>query len=174
MSEYKGNRLKLVDIYHPMLSTKLENFDFSNPPTDPIQLAYDLVETMKQEKGMGLSANQCGLPYRVFCMESNPVLICFNPRVVDFSSEEVELDEGCLSFNNLWLKIKRPKHIKVRYTEPNGNVVTKKFTGMTARCFLHEMDHMEGIKFIERVGKVQLEMAKKRQKKIQHYLRKIK
>jgi peptide deformylase len=170
----KGNRLKLVDMYHPMLSTKLENFDFSNPPTDPIQLAYDLVETMKQEKGMGLSANQCGLQYRVFCMESNPVLICFNPRVVDVSSEEVELDEGCLSFNNLWLKIKRPKHIKVRYTEPNGNVVTKKFTGMTARCFLHEMDHMEGIKFIERVGKVQLEMAKKRQKKIQHYLRKIK
>jgi peptide deformylase len=107
-------------------------------------------------------------------MESNPVLVCFNPRVVDVSSEEIELDEGCLTFKNLWLKIKRPKHIKVRYTEPNGNVVTKKFTGMSARCFLHEMDHMNGVKFMEHVGKVQLEMAKKRQKKIASQLRKIK
>jgi peptide deformylase len=170
----KGNRLQLVESYHPLLSTELEPFDFKNPPTDPIQLAYDLVETMKQERGLGLSANQCGLPYRVFCMESDPVLVMFNPRLVDVSSEEVELDEGCLSFKNLWLKIKRPKHIKVRYNEPNGNVVTRKFTGMSARCFLHELDHMNGVKFVEHVGKVQLGMAKKRQKKIQTQLRKIK
>lgn len=170
----KGRRLKLVDSNHPLLSTELELFDFDNPPTDPIQLAYDLVETMKQERGMGLSANQCGLPYRVFCMESDPVLVMFNPRLLDVSSEMVELDEGCLSFKNLWLKVKRPLHIKVRYTEPNGNVVTRKFTGMSARCFLHELDHMNGIKFVEHVGKVQLAMAKKLQTKIERQLRKLK
>lgn len=157
---------KLLPCDHPMLSQEMEQFDFANPPTDPIQLAYDLVESMRAHNGLGLSANQVGLPYRAFAMQAVPAIVCFNPKVVDTSSEEIMLEEGCLSFPGLGIKIKRPRHIKVRYTEPNGEVVTKKFTGMAARCFLHELDHMNGTKYIDRASFIQKEIALKRQKKL--------
>lgn len=164
--QYKGVVHPLVEDTHPILSEELPKFDFENPATDPIQLAYDLVESMRAHRGIGLSANQLGMPYRVFAMEAVPAIVCFNPVVVDASSEEIPLEEGCLSFPGLGIKIKRPRHIKVRYTEPNGNVVTRKFTGMAARCFLHELDHMNGIKFIDRASFIQKEIALKRQKKL--------
>jgi peptide deformylase len=86
--------------------------------------------------------------------------------LVDVSSEEILLEEGCLSFPGLGIKIKRPRHIKVRYAEPSGEVMTRKFTGMAARCFLHELDHMNGTKYIDRASFVQKEIALKRQKKL--------
>ena len=163
---YKGNVLALVKDSDPILSQQMPVFDFDNPPTDPIQLAYDLVESMRHHNGLGLSANQIGLPYRVFSMQAVPAIVCFNPKVVDASSEEIVLEEGCLSFPGLGIKIKRSRHIKVRYTEPNGEIVTRKFTGMAARCFLHELDHMNGTKYIDRASFVQKELALKRQKKL--------
>lgn len=163
---YKGVVHALVKDTDPILSQEMPKFDFDNPVVDPIQLAYDLVESMRHHKGIGLSANQIGLPYRVFAMEAVPAIVCFNPKVIDESSEEIFLEEGCLSFPGLGIKIKRPRHIKVRYTEPNGNVVTTKFTGMAARCFLHEYDHMNGTKYIERASFIQKEIALKRQKKL--------
>ncbi len=163
---YKGVVHSLLPCDHPMLAEEMKKFDFANLPIDPIQLAYDLVESMRAHKGLGLSANQIGLPYRAFAMEAVPAIVCFNPVVVDTSSEEIALEEGCLSFPGLGIKIKRARHIKVRYTEPNGNVVTTKFTGMAARCFLHELDHMNGIKYIDRASFIQKEIALKRQKKL--------
>ena len=157
-----GMVMPLVSENHEYLKKELELFDFENPPTDPIQLSYDLVETMRANHGLGLSANQVGLPYRVFVMESKPALACFNSVLVDVSEEVIELDEGCLSYPGLFVKVKRPRHIKVRYSEPNGNVVTKKFTGMSARCFLHEYDHMQGINFLNRVSELKRTMAMKR------------
>jgi peptide deformylase len=165
-SVQKGNIHNLVPDSDPILSQELPKFDFDNPATDPIQLAYDLVESMRHHNGLGLSANQIGLPYRAFAMQAVPAIVCFNPKVIDESSEEIMLEEGCLSFPGLGIKIKRPRHIKVRYTEPNGNVVTRKFTGMAARCFLHEYDHMNGTKYIDRASFIQKEIALKRQKKL--------
>lgn len=163
---YKGVVHALVKDTDPILSQEMPRFDFDNPVVDPIQLAYDLVESMRHHKGIGLSANQIGLPYRVFAMEAVPAIVCFNPKLVDQSNEEILLEEGCLSFPGLGIKIKRPRHIKVRYAEPNGEVVTRKFTGMAARCFLHELDHMNGTKYIDRASFVQKELAFKRQKKL--------
>lgn len=142
--------MDLVPKDHNLLTTKLENFDFSNPPTDPIQLAKDLTETMLHHSGIGLAANQCGLPYRVFVIKSNPVLACFNPRIVDISSEQVYLEEGCLTFPNYYVRVQRPKKIKVRYTYPNGQTVTQIYDGMTARIFQHELDHLNGVLFQSR------------------------
>lgn len=143
----------------------MESFDFSNPPIDPIELAQNLTETMLANGGIGLAANQCGLPYRVFAVASNPVLVCFNPIIVDRTTETVELEEGCLSFKGLILKIKRPLAIKARFTMPNGVTETHKYTGMTARIFQHEYDHIEGITFDKHVGPVSLAMAKAKAKK---------
>ncbi len=166
---------ELVKRDNPLLSTKLEQFDFANPPVDPIELARNLTETMLKHNGIGLSANQCGLPYRVFVIASNPVIACFNPRIIDQSEmTEIVMDEGCLSYPNLFLKVKRPRMIKVRYTMPNGETVTEKFDGMTARIFLHEMDHMEGTNFTAKVHRYHLDKALKKKQQIDRQLKNVK
>lgn len=163
--------LKLVDPTHPILHNSVDQFDFLNPPVDPVILANCLIETMNAHNGLGLSANQCGLPYRVFVMRSNPTYVCFNPKIIDVSSEEVMLEEGCLSYPFLYVKIKRPSIIKVRYTNCFGETKTEKFIGMTARCFQHELDHLDGINFTRRANTVHLERAKRSQVKIQKRLK---
>ena len=152
---------------NPLIYQVMPKFDFNNPPVDPIELANDLAQTMLSENGMGLAANQAGLPYRAFAIKSEQIIVCFNPLVVDSSPEEVYLDEGCLSFPDLYLKVKRPATIKVRYTEPNGNVRTMTFSGMTARVFLHELDHLDGIAFQKRTNSLHLNQGRQKQKKLQ-------
>lgn len=162
----------IVDADHPALKQVTPSFDFLNPPIDPIQFAKDLFETMMHNNGLGLAANQCGFPYRVFAVRSNPGLVVFNPRIIDQTTEELYLDEGCLTYPNLVLKVKRPSMIKVRYYEPNGNVVTQKFIGMTARIFLHEMDHLNGINFTQRANKIHLDRGLRQQKVLKRQQRK--
>ena len=159
------DNLTLVDDNHPLLQQTLPKFDFANPPADPIEIAHALTREMIRHKGLGLSANQLGLPVRAFAMATNPVIVCFNPVLVDVSSEEILLDEGCLSYPNLFVKIPRPSFIKVRYTLPNGQTDTYKYTGMTARIWLHEFDHMEGIDFLTRAKPVAQKMARSKWKK---------
>lgn len=156
----------LVDCNDPILKTQLDNFDFHNPPCDPVQLARDLTETMIANNGLGLSANQLGLPYRVFAVNSSTVLVCYNPRLVDVSEETIYLEEGCLSFPDLFVKVKRPRRIRIRYTEPNGNTVTRVFEGLTARVMQHELDHLNGIRYTDRANRIHLEQARKKKKKI--------
>jgi peptide deformylase len=151
--------LDLVDDNHPALKQVALHFDFSNPPTDPIQLAKDLTETMIANQGIGLSANQVGLPYRVFVLTGETVYACFNPRIVDFSPEQIYWQEGCLSYPGLIVKIKRPRSVKVRFTMPNGVTETMKFEGLTARCFQHELDHLNGICYIDQANPIHKEKA---------------
>jgi peptide deformylase len=159
--------LDLVDKNDPILREELPRFNFSNPPTDPIQLAHDLAESMIHHEGLGLAANQIGLPYRAFAMMGEQIIVCFNPMIVDYSPEEDYLDEGCLSYPNLFVRIKRPMGIKMRYTEPNGNIVTRVFAGMTARVAQHELDHLNGIVHTRRATPYHLEKAKKQLKKLE-------
>lgn len=157
---------EIVNHTAPILSEVMPAFDFKNPIEDPIQLYTDLAETMRENDGMGLSANQIGVRTRAFVMRAEEIIGVFNPRIVDVSSETVMLEEGCLSYPNLFVKIKRPKSIKVRFTTPDGETSTKTFTGMTARVFLHEYDHLEGIAHTSRANRYHLEQAKKLVKKI--------
>lgn len=134
----------LVKQTDPILKQVLGKFDFTAPPTDPIQLANDLAETMISNGGLGIAANQVGLPYRVFAINATQIIVCFNPMIVDMSTETLYMEEGCLSFPKMFVKVKRARKIKVRYTEPNGNTVTRVFDGMTARVFQHELAHLDG------------------------------
>lgn len=154
----------LVPSNDPILKQELKQFDFINPPTDPIQLAHDLAETMLANNGLGLAANQIGLPYRVFAIKAEKIIVCFNPKIVDYSEETIYLEEGCLSYPNLFIKVKRPKGIKIRYTEPNGNTLTTTFIGLTARIALHEYDHLQGITYLQRANRIHIEQAKKNKK----------
>lgn len=156
----------LVPDNHPILKQKMEPFDFANPPVDPLELVSDLAETMLSHNGIGISANQCGLPYRVFVIKGIELIPCFNPRIIDTSEDQLVLEEGCLSFPNLFVKVKRPQVIKVRYTLPNGETVTEKYQDLTARVFQHELDHLDGICHLSRANRIHLEQAKKLKKKL--------
>lgn len=161
----------LIEHNSAILEQELPLFDFDNPPVNPEELARNLLDTMREHKGIGLSANQVGLPYRVFVMEGEPAFACFNPKIVDVSEEIVSLMEGCLSYKGVGVPIKRPAHIRVRFTAPNGNTMTRKFTGMTARIFLHEYDHLQGINFLRKMHPVHKEKALRQLKKYTRYLK---
>jgi peptide deformylase len=163
--------LKIVDPGHPGLYKAVEEFDFANPPCDPVELANDLIETMTANKGLGLAANQCGLPYRAFVLWSEQPFVVFNPRIVDQTTENVLLEEGCLTFPHLFIKIKRPKIIKVRFQDAYGETHTEKFIGMTARGFLHEMDHLDGIIYQKRASIPQLNKATNQRKILERKLK---
>jgi peptide deformylase len=158
--------LKLVPATDPILRTKCDDFDFENPTIWPVELAKDLVKFMYDNNGIGLAANQVGLPYRVFAMRGHPEnFVCFNPRIVQASEQQVVLEEGCLTYPGLLVKIKRPQHVRVRFRMANGDVRTDTFTGLTARTFQHELDHLDGIEFFSRANKYHREQAFKKWKK---------
>jgi peptide deformylase len=155
--------MELVKADDPILTTKAENFDFRNPPTDPAELAQEMVKFMYDNNGIGLAANQVGLSYRMFVMRGHPQnFACFNPRIVQPSTQEIILEEGCLTYPGLLVKIKRPQHIRVRFTMANGETRTDMFTGMSARIFQHELDHLDGIKFFDRANRYHREQAMKK------------
>lgn len=149
----------------PILTTPCEPFDFQNPQVDPFELAQDMVRMIHEYNALGLSANQIGLPYRVIALRGSPEnFVCFNPKIVMPSTEEITLQEACLSFPGVNVKVKRPRHVRVRFTAPNGEVMTRQFTGMTARAFFHEMDHIDGVIFYNRANRFHREQALKRAK----------
>jgi peptide deformylase len=152
--------MNLVNRNDPILTGVCNEFDFHNPPFDPTEFAQQLVKNMYDWNGIGLAANQVGVPYRVFAMRGSPEnFVCFNPKIVTFSNENIVLEEGCLTYNGLIVKIKRPKHIRVRFTMANGETVTRQFTGMSARIFQHELDHLNGIIFYKRANRFHKEQA---------------
>ena len=155
-----------LKIDHKFLgSDELEDFDFKNPQIDPVDLSQSLVSLMRKEMGYGLAANQVGLPLKMFVLDGEPAYAVFNPRITYFGEEEILLEEGCLSYPGLSLKIKRPRFIRARFQDPYGDYVTKQFDGITARVFQHEFDHINGVDFTQKVSKLKRDMAIKRWKK---------
>ena len=158
--------MELVSHTSEILTKPCEPFDFLNPPFDPIEFSKDLVKTMYDYNGIGLAANQVGVPYRIFAMRAAPEnFVCFNPRIVQPSEAEIVLEEGCLTFKGLQVKVKRPQHVRVRFQTPNGETLTKQFTGISARIFQHELDHLDGIVFYNRANRYHREQALKKWKK---------
>lgn len=152
--------MKLIDGDDPILREPCKEFDFLNPAFEPIEYAKALVKFMYDNNGYGISASQVGDPYRIFAMRGHPEnFVCINPRIIDTSNETITLEEGCLSFPNLIVKVKRPRHIRVRFFTPNGDVRTEKFTGMSARVFQHEMDRIDGILYFNRASRYHRDIA---------------
>ena len=157
----------------PILREMMPEFDFANPPVDPAKFASSLVETCKKNQGIGLSANQCGFRHRVFVMGAGDDYVAhFNPRLLVTEGEK-HMIEGCLSFPLLGLRITRPEIITVEYQDFSGQTRSAKYAGISARCFLHELDHMNGIVYTDRVKplalKSGLDKRNKVIKKMAHY-----
>ena len=137
---------------------------------DRVELKENLIETMKNFHGIGLSANQCGIMERVFVMYSDvkkdEIIACFNPQILSEGTEMIIMDEGCLTWPGLWLKVRRPDHINCSFEDENGDSQQVTMMGLECRVFQHEMDHMDGTNFTKRVSKLKFDMAKKRAAKM--------
>jgi peptide deformylase len=155
----------LVDKYDSILYKPTEKFNFTNPQIRPHYLAMSLVETMVKYDGVGLSANQVGLPYQVCVINmGKTAYVLFNP-VITNSLGISNLKEGCLSFPGLFLKIPRAEAVTVESYDFLGNKVIQSFDGMAAVCIQHEIDHLNGICYTKKVSSLTLEREKKKIKK---------
>lgn len=128
------------------------------------QLFELLRDKMIEYKGVGLAAPQLGIMTRAFVI-GNPntpdeIIGVFNPLIVNYDEETVVYEEGCVSYPGLFIKIKRPRGIRVRYRGWNGEADTVRYEGYTARVFQHEYDHLNGITYQTRANRYHLEQAK--------------
>jgi len=141
----------LIPENHSLLHNPIKKCSYN---LDRSKLSYTLTENMFHYNGVGLSANQIGIKERAFVMisdmESQDTLTCFNPKIVKESKEMVTIEEGCLSYPELFLDIVRPETIVVKYEDEGKELHKIKLTGFIARIFQHEYDHMEGIDFTQR------------------------
>ena len=157
----------LIESTNPLLRIKLSE---CSSDLDREKVESQLIDSMKHYQGIGLSANQVGIMERVFVMYSDvkkgEIISCFNPKIITQSDTEIVIEEGCLSYPGLWLKVKRPDGIEVEYEDKTGEVQSKAMFGLECRIFLHEYDHMEGTDFTKKVSKIKLDRAKNRQSKM--------
>ena len=176
VKEERIEPLPLFDEKHPMLAQKVPEYTQAIPNQNMTNLVKRLKMTMKLYGGVGLSANQCGIFERVFVIGTDQFQIaCINPKIVSSKAELAKDKEGCLSFPGLSLIIERPTSIDVEFYTENGELKQMTLDGLTARCFQHELDHLNGIRMTEHVKPLALQMARKRQSKlIKQYVKRLK
>ena len=160
--------MKLVSNKDPILTKVLQDVDMENPQIDLKQTKTDMVELMCSKRGLGLSASQVGIDYKVFIIgEDKENTMCFaNPEVLSVS-EETELDvEGCLSYPDTFVKLARPNVVEAKWFDEEGKPQEGRFEGYTARCFLHEFDHLHGVLYKDKVSRLKWDRALKKKSKI--------
>ena len=139
---------------------------------DRQELSDAMFEAMSKYGGIGLSANQVGLPFNMFVIGGHPSIekglkmTCFNPMIVSASDETVRMKEGCLTFPFIFLDIERPRKVVVKYTDNKGDLQEAHLDGMMSRIFQHEYDHMLGRNFTEKVSKFKLKRAMEKRDKM--------
>ena len=176
--------MKLIPPSDPRVQTAIAPFDDAMLKDegfkDRKELTDKMYELMKKYGGIGLSANQVGLPFNMFVMGDHPnlekgmKLTCFNPMIISKSEEEVVMEEGCLTFPFLFLKITRPRKVVVKYTDENNELKEGQLDGMMSRVWQHEYEHMLGRTFTEHASKLKLDRAYKKAEKLMDKVRKDK
>ena len=152
----------IIKYPNPNLTTPTSYFDFNNLSLNPNDLAVELMKVMNDNNTIGISANQIGIPYSVMAIKSHPEnFVFFNPKIVNTSNKYVLMEEACLSFPDVTLKVKRPDEVRLRFQMPSGQTTTQTFSGLTARTIQHEMDHLNGILFINRANRYHRDKAMK-------------
>jgi len=143
----------------PILRKKSEPVKEITP--DLVELAQNMLETMYKANGVGLAAPQIGKNIRLVVIdlakeedEHNPIIL-FNPEVEPEEGENplVSAEEGCLSVPDIWANVSRPSHVHLTYTNEKGEkVVLRNITGKFARCAQHELDHLNGVLFVDKIS----------------------
>ena len=146
-------KLKIVKIGDDTLRKVCRPVDKITPRV--LTLLDDMVETMRATNGVGLAAPQVGILRRIVVVEVEPgeVYELINPKIIAFSGEQ-EGAEGCLSVPGKWGLVKRPMHVTVRAMNRKGEVVDYTGSELLARCFCHEIDHLDGKLYIDRAERM--------------------
>lgn len=159
--------LQIFDENYFMLGQRIPEYTGGFPAPALVTLAKRLKMTMKLYAGLGLSANQCGVAERIFVIGTEEFqLVCINPKVIDESDDWIKDKEGCLSFPALFLNVERPSWIMVEFTDEFGEVKRARLDGLSARCYLHELDHLNGIRYTSYIKPLALKMARQKAKKL--------
>jgi peptide deformylase len=149
----------------PILYKKLESYNF-DCGMNAGEIEKKMIAIMENEYGMGISANQVGFDRRVIIIkpaDQSPFAM-FNPEIVNQQNQCEDL-EGCLSFPGLSLKVTRSEIVTVKYLDKDQKECIITLSGYDAKCLQHEIDHLDGICFTNRVSKLKLEIARKKQRK---------
>ena len=168
---------KILTEPDPFLRQRSEKVEEVN---DEIRsLMNDMLDTMYDAPGIGLAAIQIGIPKRVIVIDlskkeekKNP-LYFVNPEILNKSSEDASYEEGCLSVPNQFAEITRPDKCKVKFLDYDGNEKILEAEGLLATCIQHEMDHLEGILFIDYLSKLKKSMIIKKLSKQKKTLERI-
>jgi peptide deformylase len=129
------------------------------------KLAADMLETMYDAPGIGLAAIQIGVPRRMLVLDvskegdDKTPLVFINPEIVSSSDERSVYEEGCLSIPDYYAEVERPAKIKVRHLDAEGREQVTEADGLLATCLQHEIDHLNGILFIDHISKLKREMV---------------
>jgi len=156
---------------HQSLIQRSEDWNFLTDQNAE-QLEKSMIDFMIEANGIGLAANQIGITKKVFVMGSYNIpgfpapFAVFNPRIVEASTEMITDQEGCLSYPGLFLTVKRPSWIVAEYQNAKGDMIEAKYEGYLAKCFQHELDHLDGICFVDKVSPLKLNLAMKKLRKI--------
>ena len=156
----------LIILPDPLLrqvSTPVERVD-----SELNQLVDDMLETMYEAPGIGLAAIQVGVPRRLLVIdlakegEEPAPLVFINPKVIRSSDERSTYEEGCLSIPDYYAEVERPATITVTSLDRTGKEVTTEADGLLATCLQHEIDHLDGVLFIDHISRLKREMVIKR------------
>ena len=161
--------MQLVKAPNEWLDKSVKPFNFDT--LDAVDISGKMCEIMMAQNGIGLSANQVGLDAQIFVMrpiehpEIKKPFAIINPVILEVDEETVNGPEGCLSYPGLVLHVKRPSKIIAQFLDLDAKECIIEFSGIDARCFLHEYDHLNGVTFTDRVSKLKLAMANKKLEK---------
>jgi peptide deformylase len=150
------SKLNLVLYGDPVLKTRADRIDLMSADTE--SLAMEMVEVMHDHAGLGLAAPQVGISKRLIVVrvyEDDRPLILLNPEIT-LRSGVSEREEGCLSLPGVGTTLKRAENIRVRATDLQGKPVELEASGLAARAFQHEVDHIDGILIIDRMGRKEM------------------
>ena len=155
--------LQLPDPVLRKVSAPVEQID------DEIKaLIRDMFETMYDAPGVGLAAVQIGVPKRVVTIdatrgeEEKKPMVFINPEIVSASEEKDVKEEGCLSIAEYYEEVERPVAVKVRYLDEKGKVKELEAEGLLARALQHEIDHLNGVLFIDHISKLKRDRVTKK------------
>lgn len=157
--------MKLLPENDPFLKIPTLEMDLSNLPPDFDITIDNMISLMYDENAIGLAANQVGLNWRLFVfITGDGPQVCINPKIIKVGDIK-PTREGCLSFPNLRLVVNRPNFIQVSFVDRELTTKTVFLSDINAVCFQHELDHLDGITFDERVSSFQLKNALKKRKR---------
>lgn len=140
------------------------------------KLANDMLETMHEAPGIGLAAPQVGVLSRLIVMDCTPKdqepepMVLFNPKVVWVSDAMNTYSEGCLSIPDQYEDVTRPAEVQVQYLDIDGQEIDQHFDGLWATCVQHEIDHLDGVLFIDYLSKIKRSMITNKMKKLKKEL----